>query len=72
MLARPDLAYAHVAYASLGSAICRTAVARGWTVTSLSRSGKPYATAQGHAPAWVSKVCLIFRCCHRILLTWPV
>lgn len=40
----------------VGSAICRSAVARGWKVVSLSRTGEPYATAQGHSPAWVTKV----------------
>ncbi|GAA5991147.1 hypothetical protein JCM11641_004046 [Rhodosporidiobolus odoratus] len=40
----------------VGSAVARKAVARNWTVTSLSRSGKPFATPAGHRPAWVDKV----------------
>ncbi|BGP13633.1 hypothetical protein JCM10213_007809 [Rhodosporidiobolus nylandii] len=40
----------------VGSAVARKAVARGWSVTSVSRSGKAFATPAGHAPAWVSSV----------------
>ncbi|GAA6000902.1 ubiquinone biosynthesis protein COQ11 [Rhodotorula paludigena] len=40
----------------VGSAIARKAVARGWAVTSLSRSGRPFETPAGHTPAWVHKV----------------
>lgn len=39
-----------------GSAVCAAAVARGWDVVSLSRSGQPYATAKGHSPAWARQV----------------
>ncbi|ORX33547.1 putative mitochondrion protein [Kockovaella imperatae] len=40
----------------LGSAICKAAVGRGWEVSSMSSSGKPYATPAGHAPKWVDAV----------------
>ncbi|GAA6051846.1 hypothetical protein JCM3770_005494 [Rhodotorula araucariae] len=40
----------------VGSAIARKAVARGWSVVSVSRSGRPFATPAGHSPAWVSEV----------------
>ncbi|OBZ75999.1 GTP:AMP phosphotransferase AK3, mitochondrial [Grifola frondosa] len=40
----------------LGSAVCRTALARGMQVTSISSSGRPYKTPKGHSPAWTSKV----------------
>ncbi|KAK8845366.1 hypothetical protein IAR55_006079 [Kwoniella newhampshirensis] len=40
----------------LGSAICRLAVGKGWDVSSMSSSGKPYATPAGHTPAWVPQV----------------
>jgi uncharacterized protein YbjT (DUF2867 family) len=40
----------------LGSAVCKSALARGWQVSSISRSGRPYRSAKGHSPAWVSKV----------------
>lgn len=40
----------------VGSAICRTAVRRGWEVTSCSRSGEPFKSKTGHTPAWVNKV----------------
>ncbi|GAA5876144.1 hypothetical protein JCM8547_003378 [Rhodosporidiobolus lusitaniae] len=40
----------------VGSAIARKAVARGWQVTSVSRSGKQFRTPAGHVPAWVSSV----------------
>ncbi|OCF70893.1 mitochondrial protein [Kwoniella mangroviensis CBS 8886] len=40
----------------LGSAICKAAVTKGWEVSSMSSSGKPYTTPAGHSPAWSSKV----------------
>lgn len=40
----------------IGSAVCRTALAKGMQVTSISSSGRPYRTPKGHTPAWVSKV----------------
>ncbi|KAI0748154.1 NAD(P)-binding protein [Daedaleopsis nitida] len=40
----------------VGSAVCRTALARGMQVTSVSPSGKPFQTPKGHTPGWVSKV----------------
>ncbi|KAI0093692.1 NAD-P-binding protein [Irpex rosettiformis] len=40
----------------VGSAVCRTALARGFQVTSISSSGRPYTTPKGHSPAWTSKV----------------
>ncbi|GAA6003201.1 hypothetical protein JCM10207_001797 [Rhodosporidiobolus poonsookiae] len=40
----------------VGSSVARKAVARGWTVTSVSRSGAPFRTPAGHAPSWVDKV----------------
>ncbi|TBU65793.1 NAD(P)-binding protein [Dichomitus squalens] len=40
----------------LGSAVCRTALARGMKVASISPSGKPWQTPKGHTPAWVHKV----------------
>ncbi|KAI5479276.1 mitochondrion NAD(P)-binding protein [Pseudohyphozyma bogoriensis] len=40
----------------VGSAICSSAVARGWSVISLTRRGEPYATQSGFVPAWVDKV----------------
>lgn len=40
----------------VGSSIVKAAVARGWNVTSLSRSGSPYKSPQGHSPAWTRKV----------------
>ncbi|KAJ7449869.1 mitochondrial protein [Mycena latifolia] len=40
----------------IGSAICRSALAHGLQVTSVSSSGRPYQTAKGHTPAWVAKV----------------
>ncbi|WFD45577.1 hypothetical protein GLX27_000198 [Malassezia furfur] len=36
----------------VGSAVCRTALARGWEVQSISGSGRPFRTPKGHAPAW--------------------
>ncbi|KAJ7172420.1 mitochondrial protein [Mycena filopes] len=40
----------------IGSAICRSALAHGMQVTSVSSSGRPYQTPKGHTPAWVAKV----------------
>jgi len=40
----------------VGSAVCRTALARGWEVTSLSRSGQPFKSSKGHSPAWTKRV----------------
>ncbi|KZT09500.1 mitochondrial protein [Laetiporus sulphureus 93-53] len=40
----------------VGSAVCKLALARGFQVTSISRSGAPYTTPKGHSPAWTSKV----------------
>ncbi|KAJ7709846.1 mitochondrial protein [Mycena rosella] len=40
----------------IGSAICRSALAHGLQVTSVSSSGRPYQTPKGHTPAWVAKV----------------
>ncbi|WVR03372.1 hypothetical protein IAU60_000363 [Kwoniella sp. DSM 27419] len=40
----------------LGSAICKAAVVKGWEVSSMSSSGKPYTTPAGHTPAWVPRV----------------
>ncbi|TYJ52369.1 hypothetical protein B9479_007025 [Cryptococcus floricola] len=40
----------------LGSAICKAAVGRGWEVSSMSSSGKPFTTPAGHTPAWVPRV----------------
>ncbi|KAI0647083.1 NAD-P-binding protein [Trametes meyenii] len=40
----------------VGSAVCRTALARGMQVASVSSSGKPWQTPKGHTPAWVDKV----------------
>ncbi|SCV67028.1 BQ2448_5674 [Microbotryum intermedium] len=40
----------------VGSSVAKAAVARGWNVVSLSRSGKPFVTPAGHEPAWASKV----------------
>jgi len=40
----------------IGSAVCKAALARGIQVTSVSSSGKPYKTPNGHTPAWVAKV----------------
>ncbi|KDE06709.1 hypothetical protein MVLG_03055 [Microbotryum lychnidis-dioicae p1A1 Lamole] len=40
----------------VGSAVAKAAVARGWNVVSLSRSGNPFVTPAGHEPAWASKV----------------
>ncbi|KAJ7111573.1 mitochondrial protein [Mycena crocata] len=40
----------------IGSAICRSALAHGLQVTSVSSSGRPYQTPKGHTPAWTAKV----------------
>lgn len=40
----------------VGSAVCKAALARGFQVTSISSSGRPYTTPKGHSPAWTSKV----------------
>merc|ERR1712225_209241 len=43
----------------LGSRICKSAVARGWDVTSISRSGEPTwssVTASSTPPPWAHKV----------------
>ncbi|KAI0683694.1 mitochondrial protein [Cytidiella melzeri] len=40
----------------VGSAVCKAALARGFQVTSISSSGRPYMTPKGHSPAWTSKV----------------
>ncbi|KAI0340097.1 mitochondrial protein [Trametopsis cervina] len=40
----------------VGSAVCRAALSRGYQVTSISSSGRPYTTPKGHSPAWTSKV----------------
>ncbi|KAJ7632680.1 mitochondrial protein [Roridomyces roridus] len=40
----------------IGSAVCKSALAHGIQVTSVSSSGRPYQTPKGHTPAWVSKV----------------
>ncbi|KAL8284184.1 hypothetical protein RQP46_004933 [Phenoliferia psychrophenolica] len=40
----------------VGSAVCRSAVARGWEVVSCTRRGEPFKTPSGASPAWVDKV----------------
>ncbi|KAI0636938.1 NAD-P-binding protein [Trametes polyzona] len=40
----------------VGSAVCRTALARGMQVASISASGRPWQTPKGHTPGWVHKV----------------
>jgi len=40
----------------IGSAVCKAALAKGMTVTSISSSGKPFTTPRGHSPSWTSKV----------------
>ena len=40
----------------VGSAIAKSAVARGWNVISYSRSCQPYKGPDGHSPNWVAKV----------------
>lgn len=34
--------------------MCQQAIARGWEVTSISSSGRPFRTRRGHAPAWTT------------------
>ena len=48
---------------SIGSAICKAALTRGMQVTSISSSGTPFRTPNGHLPAWTAKVC------HRLRLS---
>ncbi|KDQ17937.1 hypothetical protein BOTBODRAFT_29251 [Botryobasidium botryosum FD-172 SS1] len=40
----------------LGSAVCKAAVSKGWSVSSISSSGRPFRTQKGHTPAWAEKV----------------
>ncbi|KIY72183.1 NAD(P)-binding protein [Cylindrobasidium torrendii FP15055 ss-10] len=40
----------------IGSAVCRAALAKGMSVTSVSSSGRPWTTPKGHSPAWTSQV----------------
>ncbi|TXT07397.1 hypothetical protein VHUM_03117 [Vanrija humicola] len=40
----------------LGSAVCKAAVSKGWDVSSMSSSGKPYTSPAGHSPKWASRV----------------
>ncbi|KAF7363495.1 adenylate kinase [Mycena sanguinolenta] len=40
----------------IGSAVCRRALAKGFRVTSISSSGRPYRTPKGHTPAWTAQV----------------
>ncbi|KAI8998610.1 NAD-P-binding protein [Trametes punicea] len=40
----------------VGSTVCRTALARGMQVASISSSGRPWQTPKGHTPSWVHKV----------------
>lgn len=40
----------------VGSAICKSAVARGWQVVSCSRKGESFQTPSGHIPAWAKEV----------------
>ncbi|KAF7338249.1 adenylate kinase [Mycena venus] len=40
----------------IGSAVCKSALAHGLQVTSVSSSGRPYQTPKGHTPAWTAKV----------------
>ncbi|OSC97136.1 NAD-P-binding protein [Trametes coccinea BRFM310] len=40
----------------VGSTVCRTALARGMQVASVSPSGRPWQTPKGHTPGWVHKV----------------
>ncbi|KAL7419731.1 hypothetical protein Q5752_005647 [Cryptotrichosporon argae] len=40
----------------LGSAVCKAAVGKGWEVTSISQSGKPYTSPAGHSPRWSASV----------------
>ncbi|WFD25675.1 hypothetical protein MNAN1_000639 [Malassezia nana] len=38
----------------VGSAVCKQALSRGWNVSSISGSGRPFRTPKGHAPAWTT------------------
>ncbi|KAI0065384.1 NAD(P)-binding protein [Artomyces pyxidatus] len=40
----------------IGSAVCKAALSKGYQVTSISSSGRPFSTPKGHTPAWASKV----------------
>lgn len=40
----------------VGSAICKSALTKGFEVSSISSSGRPYTTPKGHSPAWTSRV----------------
>jgi nucleoside-diphosphate-sugar epimerase len=40
----------------IGSAVCKAALGKGFEVTSISSSGRPYTTPKGHSPAWTSQV----------------
>lgn len=40
----------------VGSSVAKKAIARGWEVVSLSRSGTPYKTPAGHVPSWSNQV----------------
>ncbi|KAH7107503.1 NAD(P)-binding protein [Auriculariales sp. MPI-PUGE-AT-0066] len=40
----------------VGSHVCKSALAHGWSVTSMSSSGAPFRTPAGHTPAWASSV----------------
>jgi uncharacterized protein YbjT (DUF2867 family) len=40
----------------IGSAVCKAAIAKSWSVYSLSPSGKPFTTPAGHRPAWTEHV----------------
>src|ERR1700744_3733976 len=35
-----------------GSAVCKSALANSWSVSSVSPSGRPFASPAGHRPAW--------------------
>ncbi|KAI9509632.1 mitochondrial protein [Russula earlei] len=40
----------------IGSAVCRAALRHGYRVTSISSSGRPFQTPNGHTPTWTEKV----------------
>ncbi|KAM6500475.1 mitochondrial protein [Amanita muscaria] len=40
----------------IGSAVCKTALARGMQVVSVSSSGQPFQTTKGHRPDWTNEV----------------
>lgn len=50
----------------VGSAVCSSAVARGWQVVSCTRRGEPFKTPSGATPAWVHQVS-----CERALSLTP-